>query len=199
MGEDRAERRAGHRRGVDDDRLLVAAGLLGVALEREADVAAEVDVDRAIGELHAGLPRRLVEEHDRESGRDTGGERGDGEDRPDVGVGALMRDLGRRRQRIDEHRAAPLAGGQGHEEGGPGGGQHRRTSSHERPRERRAALQQRDPGRDQRGRVVVVEAPAAGGEGEGQGGERVIHRAAGRRRDGRRGAGAGRANLGASG
>ena len=70
-----AERRAGHRRRVDDDRFLVAAADVALAGEGQAVMRAEVDVLRAVGGDDARGARRVVEQHDGDTGGHARGER----------------------------------------------------------------------------------------------------------------------------
>ena len=110
MREDRTERTSGHRRGVDDRALLVAAGFVSVALQFEAEVRAEVDPRGATVRADDGRGgRRLVEERVHGPGREALGQAADREHRTDAGVRELVRDLRLGGERIHEHRATSLA------------------------------------------------------------------------------------------
>ncbi len=147
--EHRAKRPAGHRRGVDDRRLLVPPGCVGLSGELETHVCAQIH-----GALGALVDERcgsgcVVEQHARHTRRKLRGELRVGEHRADVGIVKLVQQLERRCQRIQQHAAAALAGRKGNEVCGAGGKEHCCTMPREGANQRRASAEQREPRSDE--------------------------------------------------
>jgi hypothetical protein len=170
-----AEQRARQRGGVDDGGLVTRPGRIGLAFQYEAVMRSEVDVAcHAVGD-QVRRPWRIVEQHAHRVRWETVRQRCDGKHRADVGVGDLVRNLGTRREGIDEHRAAPLGGRERGEERRRRRKENRRASSLQGAHQRRAPLQERQPRGDELLRFVAVDVSAAGGDRDGKEAERVAH------------------------
>ena len=136
---------------------------------------AKIDLARRTVRDHACRARYLIEQDAWQVRGHAVREAGDREYRAGIGIGDLVRCLHSRSERIDEHRATSFRRGERREDRRRRGEENRGPSPTQRAHERRAPLQQRQPGGNELLSFDAVDMTATGGDCYREKAERVAH------------------------